>query len=63
MVTSRSMWSHDYPRVDKEGMNSPSAAICGRCHGGLREGGWLAYGHWLMRVSHGAPCAPVTTWR
>jgi hypothetical protein len=34
--------------------NSPSAAIRGRCHGGLREGGWLAYGHWLMRVSHDA---------
>ena len=36
------------------GSNSPSAAIRGRCHGGLREGGWLAYGHWLVRVSHDA---------
>ena len=41
--------------------NSPSAAIRGRCHGGLREGGWLAYGHWLMRVSHDALRASVRT--
>ena len=39
--------------------DSPSAAIRGRCHGGLREGGWLAYGHWLMRVSHDARRASV----
>ena len=42
------------------GVNSPSAAICGRCHGGLREGGWLAYGHWLMRVSHDGQRPSVT---
>jgi hypothetical protein len=41
--------------------NSPSAAIRGRCHGGLREGGWLAYGHWLMRVSHDARRASSIT--
>jgi hypothetical protein len=40
--------------------NSPSAAIRGRCHGGLREGGWLAYGLWPMRLSHDAPGASVT---
>ena len=43
------------------GVNSPSAAIRGRCQGGLREGGWLAYGHWLMRVSHAARRASVTS--
>jgi hypothetical protein len=42
-------------------LNSPSAAVRGRCHGGLREGGWLAYGHWLMRVSHDARRASVRT--
>jgi hypothetical protein len=41
------------------GVNSPSAAIRGRCHGGLREGGWLAYGHWLVRASHDALWASV----
>jgi hypothetical protein len=38
----------------------PSVAVA---MGGLREGGWLAYGHWLVRVSHDARRASVTGWK
>jgi four helix bundle protein len=38
VVTSGSIGRHDDLRVDKEGMNSPSAAIRGRCHRARDQG-------------------------
>jgi hypothetical protein len=61
------VWTWSFARAPEggdrwiaRGVNSPSTAIRGRCHGGLREGGWLAYGHWLVRASHDALWASVT---